>query len=116
MGKSNLEVNILGSSFTVQSDGDSQYLRQVVDYLQSKIQEIKSKYSGKATADPIKISLLAGLNIVDELFRCRRHKASEADGYRADRARAEEKDRETAEIEEITERLIDTIDRSLFEN
>jgi cell division protein ZapA (FtsZ GTPase activity inhibitor) len=111
MGKSNLEVNILGSSFTVQSDGDSQYLRQVVDYLQSKIQEIKSKYSGKATADPIKISLLAGLNIVDELFRCRRLKTSEADGYRA-----EDKDRETAEIEEITERLIDTIDRNLFEN
>ena len=102
MEKNSLEVNILGSSFTVQSSGDLEYLRRVAGYLKNKIQEIQQKYADNTTQDPIKISLLAGLNVVDELFRCRGRETFSGT--------------ENGEIEKITERLIDTIDRSLLGN
>ncbi|UCF96412.1 MAG: cell division protein ZapA [Spirochaetaceae bacterium] len=101
MEKNSLPVNILGSSFTVQSNGNPQYLRQVVDYLEKKVDEIRQKYAGSATQDPVKISLLAGLNVVDELFRTQ--EGEPAGG-------------EALELERITERLIDTIDKSLMGN
>ena len=101
MEKNSLEVNILGSSFTIQSSGDPEYLQRVANYLKNKVQEIQQKYADNTTQDPIKISLLAGLNVVDELFRCQGREPSGTDN---------------GEIESITERLIDTIDRSLLEN
>ena len=101
MDKNSLAVNILGSSFTVQSNGDIQHLQRVVDYLEKKVQEIQRKYEQSATQDPVKISLLAGLNIVDELLRT---------------GGVEAVDSEAVELERITERLIDTIDKSLMGN
>jgi len=99
MDKNSLAVNILGSSFTVQSNGDIQHLQRVVHYLEKKVEEIQRKYEQNATQDPVKISLLAGLNIVDELLRT---------------GGVETVDSEAVELERITERLIDTIDRSLM--
>ena len=99
MAKSSLEVSILGTSFTVQADGDPQHLRRVIDYLEQKVAEIQEKYAESASRDPVKICLLAGLNVVDELLRSG-HAAASGGG---------------AELERITERLIDTIDRSLNE-
>jgi cell division protein ZapA len=101
MNKNSLAVNILGSSFTIQSNGDLQHLQRVVDYLQKKVEEIQQKYADSATQDPVKISLLAGLNIVDELLRKQGVEAAAG---------------EAVELERITERLIDTIDRSLMGN
>jgi cell division protein ZapA (FtsZ GTPase activity inhibitor) len=101
MNKNSLAVNILGSSFTIQSNGDLQHLRRVVDYLEKKVEEIQQKYAESTTQDPVKISLLAGLNVVDEMFRKRGTGGS---------------DSEAVELERITERLIDTIDKSLMGN
>ena len=100
MEKNNLEVNILGTSFTIQSRTDDGYLRQLVTYLERTVRQIQERYDSH---DPIKVSLLAGLNIADELFRCR------SAGGRPEEPGSEE-------IERITERLIETIDRSLTEN
>jgi cell division protein ZapA (FtsZ GTPase activity inhibitor) len=101
MSKNSLAVNILGSSFTIQSGGDLQHLQRVVDYLEKKVEEIQQKYADSATQDPVKISLLAGLNAIDELFR---------------RRGVETQHGEVVELEKITERLIDTIDESLMGN
>ena len=101
MEKNSLEVNILGSAFTIQSSGDLEYLQRVAGYLKNKVQEVQQKYAGNTTQDPIKIGLLAGLNVVDELFRCQSREPSGTDN---------------GKIESITERLIDTIDRSLLGN
>jgi len=100
MSKNSLTVNILGASFTIQSSGDIQHLQRVVNYLQTKVEEIKEKYADATTQDPVKISLLAGLNAIDELFR--------REGVETDNS-------EVVELEKITERLIDTIDDSLME-
>jgi cell division protein ZapA len=88
-----VEVNILGSSFTIQSRYDPRYMGEVVAYLKDKIREIQAATGAQ---DPLKIALLAALNVVDELL-----------------AKRGESSRE---IEELTERLIERIDQSLVEN
>ncbi len=92
-----IEVSLLGSSFTIQSSYDPAYMAQVIGFLQGKIQEVQA---GSSVKDNLKIALLAALNVVDELFRLK----SRPEGA------------ESRQIKEITERLIDTIDRSLVEN
>jgi len=106
MGKSSLEVEILGTSFTVQSDSDPRHLAQVVDLLKSKVKAIQGSFSHY---EPLKICLLAGLNVADELLRARNSAAQPAPApAQAAEAAA------GAEIEKITESLIDKIDRSLM--
>jgi cell division protein ZapA len=94
-----IEVSLLGSSFTIQSQYDPRYMAEVIAYLKGKIQEVQSSSS---TRDSLKIALLSALNVVDELFRLK--------------SRPREEGSDSLEIKEITERLIDTIDRSLVEN
>jgi cell division protein ZapA (FtsZ GTPase activity inhibitor) len=101
MSKNSLTVNILGSSFTIQSNGDLQHLQRVVDYLEQKVEEIQRKYAESVTQDPVKISLLAGLNAIDELLRGQGVEAAAGDAV---------------ELQRITERLIDRIDESLTGN
>lgn len=88
-----VEVNILGSSFTIQSRYDPRYMGEVIAYLKEKIREIQASAGAQ---DPLKIALLAALNVVDELL------AGRGEGSR--------------EMEELTERLIERIDQSLVEN
>jgi cell division protein ZapA (FtsZ GTPase activity inhibitor) len=108
MEKQSLEVSMLGTSFTIQAPEDRGYLGQLVQHLERTVGHIQRKYNAH---EPLKISLLAALNITDELFRCRL--AGGTDQAReAGNARAGE-DGKSGEIERITERLISTIDRSL---
>ena len=88
-----VEVSILGSTFTIQSRYDPRYLDEVIAYLKERIREIQASSGAQ---DPLKIALLAALNVVDELL-----------------AKRGESSRE---IEELTERLIERIDQSLVEN
>jgi cell division protein ZapA (FtsZ GTPase activity inhibitor) len=88
-----VEVSILGTTFTVQSRYDPRYLGEVIAYLKERIREIQAS---AGTQEPLKIALLAALNVVDELLRKR--------------------EGDSREIEELTERLIERIDRSLVEN
>jgi cell division protein ZapA (FtsZ GTPase activity inhibitor) len=88
-----VEVGILGSSFTIQSRYDPRYMSEVIAYLKEKIREVQISSGAQ---DPLKIALLAALNVVDELLRKRGE--------------------DSREIEELTERLIERIDQSLVEN
>jgi cell division protein ZapA (FtsZ GTPase activity inhibitor) len=88
-----VEVGILGSSFTIQSHYDPRYMSEVIAYLKEKIREVQISSGAQ---DPLKIALLAALNVVDELLRKRGE--------------------DSREIEELTERLIERIDKSLVEN
>ncbi|MBA7626467.1 hypothetical protein ES703_33916 [subsurface metagenome] len=101
MEKNLLTVNILGSTFTIKSDNNPDYLGEVVAYLKGKIDEVRQGTA--AGNDPLKIALLASLNLVDELFKAKQHTNPG-------------KDRESKEIEHLTEQLINKIDESLMEN
>lgn len=99
MEPSRLKVDMLGTSFHIRASEDAVYLRSVLDYLRGKVDEVKSEVGA---ADPLKIALLAGLNLVDELFKEKQRGL----GMRPS---------EYAEIGRITERLIERIDRTLEE-
>lgn len=94
-----LKVDMLGTTFHIRASEDAAYLRTVLDYLRAKVDEVKSEVGA---ADPLKIALLTGLNLVDEIFK----EKQKGSGVRPS---------EYAEIGRITERLIERIDRTLGE-
>lgn len=98
MGKGYVQIQILGASFTIQADEDPEYLSRLVDYLADKVQEIERTVS---TRDPLRISILAGLLLADELFKDRARLGSTLSPS------------ESEEAERITRRLIRSIDESL---
>jgi len=95
-GGNRLHVNILGTSFTIRSDEDEAYMKRILWYLERKVEETKSR---TPIADPIKISILTSIFIIDELLR------EKSRGGR-DGTLPEESD----EMEKIALRLISEID------
>ncbi|NNM55117.1 MAG: cell division protein ZapA [Spirochaetales bacterium] len=91
-----LSVQLLGVSFTLKSDENLDYLKEVVAYYQKKIEETNRSL---ANGDALKTALLAGILLADELLK-EREKVS------LSRPEAEEAER-------ITRSLIERIDSIL---
>lgn len=76
LGKSSMEttttsaptirVEIYNQTYNIRSDGDSDYLMQLADFVDSRMREISS---GTLTVDSLKVAILAALHIADELHR-----------------------------------------------
>ena len=76
LGKSSMEttttsaptirVEIYNQTYNIRSDGDSQYLMQLADFVDGRMREISS---GTLTVDSLKVAILAALHIADELHR-----------------------------------------------
>ena len=64
--KKNVEVEIMGQSFTVSSDAEESYVRKVAGYVDGKIQEVMK--TGRPVAKS-NLAMLAALNIADEYHR-----------------------------------------------
>jgi cell division protein ZapA len=98
MEKRQLRIDVLGTSFVIQSDESPEHLARLSSYVKAKIEEVKSRYS---FADPLTVAVLAALNIADEMFKSRegRDPASSAE-----------------EITSVAERLISRIDDQLLEH
>ena len=60
------EIELLGVSFTVRSEEDPSYLNDVMTYFKQRVEETSSRI---AMTDPLKVSIVAAINIVDELFK-----------------------------------------------
>jgi cell division protein ZapA len=87
-----VNVDIHGQRYAVRSELDAPYITQLAAYLDDKMRLAARELT---SADPLRIAVIAALNLADEVFRARSESAG-ADGHL--RARA-------AEIE----RLVDTI-------
>jgi len=61
-----LQINILGASFSVQAREDEEYLKKLVSYYKEITDTIQR--SGNLR-DPIQVSILAGITLVDELYK-----------------------------------------------
>ncbi|HHN66138.1 MAG TPA: cell division protein ZapA [Nitrospirae bacterium] len=85
-----VEVTILGQHYKIKGDVPDNYIRQLAEFVDRKIAEIYSKSPNIA---PLKASILASLNIADELFRYK-----------------EEQERLTRDIQEKTETLVRLFD------
>jgi cell division protein ZapA len=59
-------VEIFGQSYNVRGDGDPNYLAELARFVDSRMREVAAQV---ATVDPMKIAILAALNIADEFSR-----------------------------------------------
>ena len=82
-------VEIFGQTYNVRGDGDPDYLMELARFVDSRMREVAGQV---ATVDPMKIAILAALNIADEFSRYRK-KREDAAGIWIEKT------------EEITERL-----------
>lgn len=61
-----IDVYILGQKYTVKGDAPEEYIQKVASFVDAKIREV---YSNAPNVTPLKASILAALNIADELHR-----------------------------------------------
>ena len=95
MEKRQLKVDLLGASFTIQSDESTEHLNRLAGYVKSRIEEVRNRYP---FAEPLTVAVLAALNIADEMFRVREGREPS----------------EASEIDTVAERLIGRIDDDLL--
>jgi cell division protein ZapA len=61
-----VEVYILGQKYTIRGDAPEEYIIKLASYVDEKLKEV---HSSIPNITPVKASILAALNIADELFR-----------------------------------------------
>lgn len=101
MPKGNLHIEIFGTSFTISADEDPQYLEELLSRY-TKMCDSVQKSTG--LNDPLKISIVSGLLISDELQKTHTKRSSSLNIQ------------ESSEAEKITLDLIARIDEVLEDN
>ena len=92
-----MRIDLLGTSFTIETDESPEYLERIVAYYRERIREIESSVS---TTDPLKKAILAAILSIDELFTVKEEQLPAG---------------EAEEFSQIAERLIRTLDETLAE-
>ena len=68
MGKTRTSVVLAGQEFRMSCTGSEEYIQQLSDYLNGKIEEIQRAYPNLSIANCVR---LASLNMADELHKLR---------------------------------------------
>ena len=68
-------VEIFGQTYNVRGDGDPDYLMELARLVDTRMREVAGQV---ATVDPMKIAILAALNIADEFSRYRQRREDAA--------------------------------------
>jgi cell division protein ZapA len=89
-----VHVEIHGQRYAIRSELDPQYIGELAGYLDDKMRAAAREL---ATTDPLRVAVIAALNIADELFKARAD-AVGADGRVRDRA---------AEIERLLDAVLE---------
>jgi cell division protein ZapA len=63
-----VDVEILGQRYAIRSEAPPDYVRQLVAYVEKRVQEIRGDAPGQ---DTTKVLVLTALDLTDELFRLR---------------------------------------------
>src|SRR3990172_5267730 len=88
-----IRVEIYNQTYNIRSDGDTEYIVQLAEFVDSRMREISS---GTLTVDSLKVAILAALHVADELHRLK-HVHEQADAQLAARS---------AECAEMLDRLL----------
>lgn len=99
MGK--LKIDLLGTSFSVSAKEDSEYLNRLLDYYRQITQTFEE--TGKIK-DPLKISILSGIALVDELYSEKQKNA---------KLLANIQNQNDEQVEDIANDILDLIDKVL---
>ena len=68
-------VEIFGQTYSVRGEGDPDYLLELARLVDTRMREVAAQV---ATVDPMKIAVLAALNIADEFSRFRKQRQDAA--------------------------------------
>ena len=71
-------VEIFGQTYSVRGEGDPDYLVELARFVDTRMRDVAAQVS---TVDPMKIAILAALNIADEFSRFRKER-EDAEGIR----------------------------------
>ncbi len=63
-----INVDIHGQRYAIRSELEPQYIGEIAGYLDEKMQMAARELT---TADPLRVAVIAALNVADELFRAR---------------------------------------------
>jgi len=77
-----LKVNIYGTEYPIKGSADIDYIKKVAQYVDSKMREVNKNISIDSS---LKVSILAALNITDELFRVREVKSDAVSDIETDK-------------------------------
>ncbi len=61
-----VSVEIFGQRYPIRSSLDAEYVRRLAEYVDGKI---RAAGDSAPSGDPVRLAVLAALNIADELFR-----------------------------------------------
>jgi cell division protein ZapA (FtsZ GTPase activity inhibitor) len=73
MSEGRAEVEILGQRLIVRGQGSPEHIRTLAEYLDGRVRAVREQAH---VYDPVRLSLLAGLHVADELFRSRAREAA----------------------------------------
>lgn len=65
MKSGRLDINLLGTTFSIQADESDEYLKSIYDYYVNCVKKVETTVGRKL--EPIKISIIAGILLSDEL-------------------------------------------------
>lgn len=68
MRNGRLSINVLGTSFELEADQKNEYLQSLYGYYLSVLEKAKTT---AGVEDPLKIAIMAGLLLSDEVFKAR---------------------------------------------
>ncbi|PYP84074.1 MAG: cell division protein ZapA [Blastocatellia bacterium AA13] len=69
MPNQSIKVVIYNQTYTLRSDHDPAYIQELAAYVDERMNEIAS---GSMTVDSLRVAILAGIQIADELHQSRR--------------------------------------------
>ena len=104
MGK--LHINILDTSFTIQTNEDEEYLKKLLGYYTQMVEDVSHISSIKT---PLQTSILAGLMLCDEVYKEKTNLIKMKDGQ----VLPPENNSDGEELERRTIAMIDKINRVL---
>lgn len=94
-----LQIDTLGTTFAIQAKEDEEYLNKLLNYYKKIVSQVECESGIK---DPLKISIIAGIMICDEL--CKEKQKLQYTNQTINRQDLEE-------AEKITLRMIDNLNK-----
>lgn len=76
MDKGAVKVSIYGSEYVIKGDTSADHVRAVARYVDQKMREVNNQGMIKS---PLKVAILAALNIADEYFKARDEQRQDLD-------------------------------------
>ena len=89
-----VQISIFGQEYSVKAPADPTYIKNIAEYVDTKMREVQSGFSSTQSSN--RIAILSAMNITDELFNAKK-----------------KGDSDNNEVEEKITSLIELIDESV---